>query len=624
MKPVIDLEKEYGIVFDGGGGRGAYQIGAWKAMEEAGVKIAAIAGTSVGALNGALVCMGDLKKAEEIWSQITFSKVMDVEDNWMRQLFEGEIPKRDVLKELWAYVKEGGVDITPLRKLIHEHIDEKKIRESGKDFCLTTFSVSDMKKMQLGIEEIPVGLLEDLLLASAYLVGFKSEKLHGTTYMDGGFANNVPINALLERGHKDIICVRILGPGLVEKAVAPEDGSIQEVVPRVNLGSIIDFSEKRSRQNLKIGYYDMQRFIYGLEGSIYYIEQTHEECYYDKMLAHMSDLERAELKFRLKLPLTCGSRELFMGMLEACAKLMQVQKYKVYSVDELWDVICQRYDNMTAEEADKLPKFAHAVRALKRADELCNTKWAGQNLVHFDTVDSTNKRAKEMGEAGAEHGTVVYAECQEAGRGRRGRSWVSPKCGNVYMSILLRPEIPIVQAPMLTLVLAYSAAAVLEEEFQVETGIKWPNDLVINGRKICGILTEMSVEQAEIKQVVAGIGINLVDEEFPEELSEKATSIWLETGKMLEREALIALIWKRFEKEYEQFCQRGDLSHLRKEYNRMLVNKDAVVTILEAGSEYQALALGINDKGELLVDRDGRTEIISSGEVSVRGIYGYV
>ena len=111
MKPVLDLTKEYGLVLDGGGARGAYQIGAWKALREAGVKIEAVAGTSVGALNGALICMGDLEKAEKIWREMTFSTVMDVDDEEMEGWFSGQTSVRDILKTLWEKVKDGGVDI---------------------------------------------------------------------------------------------------------------------------------------------------------------------------------------------------------------------------------------------------------------------------------------------------------------------------------------------------------------------------------------------------------------------------------------------------------------------------------------------------------------------------------
>jgi len=128
MNPVIDLTKEYGLVLDGGGARGAYQIGAWKALSEAGVKINAVAGTSVGALNGALICMGNVQKAEEIWNDMTFSDVMDVDDVWMERLFNKENSLREIVSEFRKVLADGGVDITPLRILMHENVDEKKIR----------------------------------------------------------------------------------------------------------------------------------------------------------------------------------------------------------------------------------------------------------------------------------------------------------------------------------------------------------------------------------------------------------------------------------------------------------------------------------------------------------------
>ena len=143
MKLLLDRKKEYGVVLDGGGARGAYQIGAWKALKEAGIRIHAVAGTSVGALNGALICMDDLKKAQDIWKSMTFSKVMNVDDGWMEGLFEREHKVKDVLSQIWSVVTAGGIDVTPLKELIHELVDEEKIRQSGKEFYLLTFSLTD-------------------------------------------------------------------------------------------------------------------------------------------------------------------------------------------------------------------------------------------------------------------------------------------------------------------------------------------------------------------------------------------------------------------------------------------------------------------------------------------------
>ena len=131
-------------------------------------------------------------------------------------------------------------------------VDEEKIRQSKIAFYLLTFSLSDMKELELGIEDIPEGLLEDFLLASAYLLGFKNEELHGKKYMDGGVINNVPLGTLVERGYQNIIEVRIFGPGREPRVYLPDDVTVYEIAPRVKLGSIIEFQEKRSRQNMKI------------------------------------------------------------------------------------------------------------------------------------------------------------------------------------------------------------------------------------------------------------------------------------------------------------------------------------------------------------------------------------
>ena len=363
MKPIIDMTKEYGLVFDGGGARGAYQIGAWKALAEAGVKINAVAGTSVGALNGALVCMGDVEKAERIWSEMRFSSVMDVDDNWMERLFNKEMSIREFLNEVWAKITEGGVDITPLKKLIHELVDEDVIRRCGKEFCLLTFSLSDMRELDLSIEDIPEGLLEDFLLASAYLLGFKNEPLHGKTYIDGGVINNVPVGSLVKRGYENIIEVRIYGPGREPRVKIPENGIKYEVAPKVKLGSIIEFSGKRSRQNLQIGYYDAKRLLYGLEGRIYYLEQTHDDRYYEGLLAGAGELEKAEILLKLKLPLHASDKELYMGMLEASAKLLRIPKYQIYTVDQLLEIVYKKY--MALEDRTDLPGFVHLLTGLK-------------------------------------------------------------------------------------------------------------------------------------------------------------------------------------------------------------------------------------------------------------------
>ena len=381
MRPLLDLTKEYGLVLDGGGARGAYQIGAWKALKEAGVKISAVAGTSVGALNGALICMDDLEKAEKIWSEMEFSRVMSVDDDWMRQFFQGEQKLGDILAELGRVFRDGGVDAAPLRKLIHENVDEEKIRGCGKEFFIVTFSLTDMKELELSVSDIPEGRLEDFLLASAYLVGFKNEPMEdGKRYIDGGIFNNVPADVLVEKGYTDLIEIRIYGPGREPRVSLPEDGEMYQIGPRVKLGSIIEFERERSRQNMKIGYYDAKRMLYGLEGIIYYIEQEHLDAWYERRMRDLTELEKRALAIVLKLPVSGTDKELYMGMLEAAAKFLRIPKYRIYKVDELRKTVMERYERLRviAPETRALPGFMEIFMKIER-DRIMDLK--GRNFL---------------------------------------------------------------------------------------------------------------------------------------------------------------------------------------------------------------------------------------------------
>lgn len=254
-----------------------------------------------------------------------------------------------------------------------------------------------------------------------------------------------------------------------------------------------------------------------------------------------------------------------------------------------------------------------------------HTGWAGQPVHFFDTLGSTNAQAKREAEDGAAHGTVVVADMQTAGRGRRGRDWVSPAGTNIYFTLILRPQIEPDRASMLTLVMAHSVARAIAQETGLKCGIKWPNDIVVNGRKICGILTEMSAERDYIHYVVIGVGINVGEQEFAAEIADKAASLNEECGRNIKRSALTARVMQCFEEDYECFLDSQDLGGLLESYNRMLVNRDAQVCVLDPKGEFKGIARGINAAGELLVEReDGRMEQVYAGEVSVRGIYGYV
>lgn len=252
-------------------------------------------------------------------------------------------------------------------------------------------------------------------------------------------------------------------------------------------------------------------------------------------------------------------------------------------------------------------------------------EWAGRRVVYFEETDSTNLRAKEAGEKGETHGSLYVADCQISGKGRRGRSWESPSGTSIYMTLLLRPKILPGKAPQMTLLMALAVADGIRKVTGLSTQIKWPNDIILNGKKICGILTEMSAEIDYINYVVVGVGINCNQETFPEELQEKATSLKLESGQEIQRAAVIAAVMESFEKYYQIFEKTEDLSGFLDEYNELLVNREREVLVLEPGQEYEAYALGINSSGELIVKTaDGQKREIFAGEVSVRGVYGYV
>lgn len=253
-----------------------------------------------------------------------------------------------------------------------------------------------------------------------------------------------------------------------------------------------------------------------------------------------------------------------------------------------------------------------------------NTGWAGKTCLSFNTLESTNDYGKALAKEQRVHGTLIVADEQTAGRGRRGRIWQSPKGTSIYMSLCLEPEFLPERAPGLTLVMALAAAAGIREVTGAESKIKWPNDLVVNKKKVCGILTELCMEKDRYV-VVIGTGINVNTEHFPEEIRETATSLKLETGKAIVKETLIHAILKHFEICYEKYSQTGDLTLLKGSYEAILANKDQEVCVLDPKGAYTGIAAGITNDGSLIVIcEDGSKKTVSSGEVSVRGLYGYV
>lgn len=364
MELQLDLKKEYGLVLEGGGARGAYQIGAWKALKEAGVRIRGVAGTSVGALNGAFVCMDDVNQALRIWENISYDRVMDADENLMEQIRNFSLKN---LPEMIAggtrILKARGFDIAPLRELIDEVVDEEKIRSSHRELYVVTYDLTSRQSLVVNVKETPQGEIADMLMASAYLIGFKQEKLGGKYYMDGGGINNVPVDVLMDKGYKDLIVVRIYGLGVdtERKLKVPEDVEIRHIYPRQDLGGILEFDRKRARRNIVLGYFDAMRMLYGLAGRSYYIDAPGGEPYYfDKLISqlplfleYLEPEERGELKHQrsayrfyteilfprlasqLRMKEGWDYKDLYLSLLEELARRYKISRFKIYTVEEL-------------------------------------------------------------------------------------------------------------------------------------------------------------------------------------------------------------------------------------------------------------------------------------------------
>ena len=252
-------------------------------------------------------------------------------------------------------------------------------------------------------------------------------------------------------------------------------------------------------------------------------------------------------------------------------------------------------------------------------------KWMGKEILFFEETESTNVEAGALAGKGAKQGTLVVTDSQTGGKGRRGRVWHTSPNTSIAMSYILKPQLEAEYASMLTLVQAMAVAKAIEEVCGLETRIKWPNDILVNEKKVCGILTEMNLDGSNIASVIIGTGINVNQEEFPMDIIGLATSLKRESKELQCREKIIAVVCEKFEFYYDKFVKCKDLSFMAEEYNNRLISVGRRVNVLDPKGEFAGEALGINLRGELMV-RTEKEEVVHvyAGEVSVRGIYGYV
>lgn len=349
-----------GLVLQGGGAKGGYHIGVWKALKELGIEIGAVTGTSVGALNGAMIAQGDYDKAYEIWNNMDPRLVIKDDPDIYHQL----VTKNYDIKNHQMYydyfrkiIHQRGLNIEPLVDLIDQIVDEEKIRQSAIDFGLVAVSLSDWKAIEVFVEDIKKGEIKDYMLASAYLPAFKSQMIRGKKYLDGGFHDSMPINLMATKGYSEIVAVKLDAMGMV-RHVKDKRLNIRYISPSGDTGSMLEFDCDTSRNNLKMGYLDAMRSYGKYEGSSYYLTDVPDEAVFresvnrftDETIMAMAGIigcnegypirvlhERIipELSNMLGLDLSATYKDLMVGVLEYLAASMEVARLQVYTYEAL-------------------------------------------------------------------------------------------------------------------------------------------------------------------------------------------------------------------------------------------------------------------------------------------------
>ena len=298
--------KEYGLVLVGGGTRGAYQVGVWKALQELGIKITAIVGTSIGALNGAMFLQDDFFTTVKMYENIKMKDIMNVEGvDSQKDIFD----LSNILNLATSYTKQKGIDNTPLRKMIEHYIDVDKVYNSEIDFGLVAYSVKNKTPLQKFKNEIPKEQMIDYLLASSCFPIFKPQKIGDEEYYDGGLYDNAPSNMLIEKGYKNLIIADIAGAGFSRKTL-DRNVYVKVISPAEELGGIFEFNHERIINNMKLGYLDTMRSFNKLQGHMYYFKPE----------------EFAKMLENFNLQTIYG--------LEYAAQMYKMYKYREYTFEE--------------------------------------------------------------------------------------------------------------------------------------------------------------------------------------------------------------------------------------------------------------------------------------------------
>ncbi len=368
---------KWGLVLAGGGVKGSYQIGVYQALCDLGIKISAVAGTSIGAINGALIAQGDFDKAAEVWSRIKLSDIISVKNET-----ENLIDIKNVM-ELFS----GKPDMEPLERLLKEMVDEEKLRRSPVDYGLVTYSLTNHTEVSLFKEEIPEGELIDYITASSRVVGFRAKKIGEESFIDGGVRNNIPVNLLTERGYENIIVADVRGIGITRGA-KDFAKNVVLVRPAENIVGTLDFDAENMIKNVAQGYLDTMRAFGVVEGSWYYIES--------------GSMRRARRLYSAAM----------LSGLEAAAELLGIFRYCAYSFDELRGLVLEEYEKLeksySVADADeegfivRLARMAQAKEPYFLCELVSIVKAGREDILNNKLISGTLGRFSEAA------GAVMY------------------------------------------------------------------------------------------------------------------------------------------------------------------------------------------------------------------------
>lgn len=333
-------KKEYGLVLAGGGTKGAFQVGVWKALQELNINVKAIAGASIGALNGALFLQGNFNSVVKMYENIKIDNIMNVKGvDSNKNIFE----LSNIFNLASDFTKQKGIDNTPLRNMIKQYIDMDKLYGSNIDFGLVAYSVKNRQPIQKFKNEIPKEQMEDYLLASSCFPIFKPQVLDGEEYFDGGLYDNIPSNMLIEKGYKNIIIADIAGIGFSKKSIS-KDVYVKVISPSEDLGGTFEFNHERIINNIKLGYLDTLKSFNKLQGHIYYFRPE----------------EFAKMLENFNLQTIYG--------LEYAAEMYKMYKYREYTFEEFITELNNRHQE--AEKAYQKLKKENLIQIGKRLNKL--------------------------------------------------------------------------------------------------------------------------------------------------------------------------------------------------------------------------------------------------------------